>query len=110
MNYLIKTKAMVKLTVLYGHPKEPAIFEEYYINKHLPLAAKMKGFSKAEFTKFLSAPDGTQAAFYRMAEFWFNDLETMQTTMSSTEGSNTAADLANFATGGVNLLVGGVEN
>ena len=97
---------MIKLTVLYGHPTDPAVFETYYANTHLPLVAKMKGFEKAELTKFLDAPDGAKAAHYRMAEFWFSDVEALQTTMGSPEGQATAADLANFATGGVTLLTG----
>ena len=99
---------MIKLTVLYGHPTDVSPFEEYYANTHLPLAATMKGFEKVEYTKFISAPDGSQAAYYRMAEFWFTSPEALQATMGSAEGQATAADLANFATGGVKLLVGAV--
>ena len=97
---------MIKLTVLYGHPTDVSPFEEYYANTHLPIVANMKGFDKVEYTKFISAPDGSQAAYYRMAEFWFTSPEALQATMGSAEGQATAADLANFATGGVKLLVG----
>lgn len=99
---------MIKLTVLYGHPTDVSPFEEYYANTHLPITANMKGFEKVEYTKFISAPDGSQAAYYRMAEFWFTSPEALQATMGSAEGQATAADLANFATGGVKLLVGAV--
>ncbi len=100
---------MIKLTVLYGHPTDITAFEDYYANTHLPKAAKMKGHTKLELTKFLSAPDGSKAAYYRMAEFWFSSPEAMQTTMGSPEGQATAADLANFTTGGATLLVGTVD-
>lgn len=99
---------MIKLTVLYGHPTNVLAFEAYYANTHLPLAATMKGVEKVEYTKFLSAPDGSQAAYSCMAEFWFTSPEALQATMGSAEGLATAADLANFATGGVKLLVGAV--
>ncbi len=99
---------MIKLTVLYSHPTDVSVFENYYANTHLPLAATMKGFEKVEYTKFISAPDGSQAAYYRMAEFWFTSPEALQATMGSAEGQATAADLANFATDGVKLLVGAV--
>ncbi len=68
----------------------------------------MTGHDKVEFTKFIRAPDGGKSAHYRMAEFWFATPEAMQATMSSTEGQSTAADLANFATGGVTFMVGKV--
>lgn len=100
---------MIKLTVLYGHPTDTTVFEEYYKNTHLPRAEKMSGFEKVEYTKFLSAADGSAAAHYRMAEFWFADADALQATMGSPEGQATAADLGNFATGGVTLLVGAVE-
>ncbi|MBK9939599.1 MAG: EthD family reductase [Chitinophagaceae bacterium] len=101
---------MIKLTVLYGHPTDPAAFEAYYANTHLPIAAKITGFEKVELTKFIRAPDGSPAAHYRMAEFWFTSPEALQAAMGSPEGQATAADLANFATGGVTLMIGAVEN
>ncbi|MBD1261089.1 EthD family reductase [Maribacter polysiphoniae] len=97
---------MIKLTVLYGHPTDIIAFEEYYANTHLPKAAKMKGHTKLELTKFISTPEGSKPDYHRMAEFWFSDPETMQSSMESTEGKATASDLANFATGGATLLVG----
>ncbi|MGB5553031.1 MAG: EthD family reductase [Flavobacteriaceae bacterium] len=100
---------MIKLTVLYGHPADISAFEDYYANTHLPKAAKMKGHSKLELTKFINTPDGSKPEYHRMAEFWFSDPETMRSTMGSQEGQDTADDLANFATGGATLLVGSVE-
>ncbi len=100
---------MIKVTVLYGHPTDSAAFEEYYSNNHLPIAAKMTGHEKLELTKFLSAADGEKPFYYRMAEFWYSNIEIMQKAMSSPEGQATAGDLSNFASGGVTLLVGEVE-
>ncbi len=100
---------MIKLTVIYGHPTDKEAFEAYYKNTHLPKAAKMSGHEKVEYTKFLSAPDGSKADYYRMAEFWFSSPEALQKTMGSPEGQATASDLSNFATGGVKLIVGAVE-
>ena len=101
---------MIKLTVLYGQPTDAADFEEYYANIHLPLVSTMKGYEKVEYTRFLDGADGKKAAHYRMAEFWFESPEALKATMSSPEGEATGADLENFATGGVKLLIGLVEN
>lgn len=100
---------MQKLTVLYGHPTDSQTFEKYYNEKHLPLAATMEGVARLELTKFLGTPDGQKGDYYRMAELYFNSIEQMQETMSSPEGQATVDDLANFATGGVNVLVGVTE-
>ncbi|MEO6233337.1 MAG: EthD family reductase [Ferruginibacter sp.] len=97
---------MIKLTVLYGHPTDEVAFEDYYTNTHMPIAGKMTGFTRLELSKFFPSPDGSKAAYYRMAEFWFETPEALQQTMGSPEGQATSADLANFATGGVTFLVG----
>ena len=94
-----------KLTVLYGHPTNPEAFEKYYAATHLPIAGKMTGFTRVELSKGLPGPDGGKPAFYRMAEFWFESASALQACMGSAEGRATSADLSNFATGGVTLLV-----
>lgn len=101
---------MLKLTVLYGHPKDAEAFEKYYNEKHLPLAATMEGVAKLELTKFMGTPDGQKADYYRMAELYFTSPEQMEETMGSSEGQATVNDLSNFATGGVNVIVGITEN
>ena len=101
---------MFKVTVLYGHPTNPADFERYYADTHLPIAARMRGQERLELTRFTPAPDGSRPAFYRMAEFVFASQEQMAKTMDSPEAKAAVADLANFATGGVTLLIGIVES
>ncbi|TDU40177.1 uncharacterized protein (TIGR02118 family) [Gelidibacter sediminis] len=100
---------MIKLTILYGHPKDTVAFENYYSKTHLPIASKMKGYEKFELTKFLSTPDESEARYYRMAEFWFASPEALQTTMDSPAGQETAADLSNFAADNVTFLVGSTQ-
>jgi uncharacterized protein (TIGR02118 family) len=100
---------MIKVTVLYGAPEDPQAFERYYAETHLPIAAKMKGATRFELTRFGPGPDGSAPAFYRMAEFYFPDQATLQATLGSPEGQATTADLANFATGGVTFLLGSVD-
>lgn len=101
---------MIKATLLYGHPADPDAFEKYYAETHLPLAAKMPGVDKLELTKFIAAPDGSKAAYYRQADLHFSSPEQLQQTMASPEGQAAAADLANFATGGVTMIIGTVEH
>ena len=101
---------MIKATVLYGHPTSPETFEKYYAESHAPLVGKVQGIVKAELTKFLPNPDGTAAAYYRMAELYFAGPAEMQQAMGSPEGQALAADLPNFATGGATVIMGVVEN
>jgi uncharacterized protein (TIGR02118 family) len=100
---------MMKVTVLYGSPTSPEEFEKYYAGTHLPLAARMKGVARIEFTRFVAGPDGARAAFYRMAELYFTTQAQMEQALKSPEGQATVADLAKFATGGVTVMIGSVE-
>lgn len=100
---------MIKATVLYGHPSDTAAFEKYYAETHLPLVDKTSGVAKKEYTRFVPGPGGAAPSQYRMAELYFNNATEMQQTMDSPEGQAMAADLTNFATGGVTILFGEVE-
>lgn len=95
---------MVKLTVLYGQPKDAAAFEKYYAETHMPIASKMK-IRKIELSKVIGTPDGSKPPFYRIADVYFDDAAHMQQAMASAEGQATVGDLSNFATGGVTVLV-----
>ena len=100
---------MVKLVVLYGQPKSPAEFEKYYADVHLPIAAQMKGVRRIELAKVTGAPGGGTAAFYRIAELYYDDADHMQSVMATPEAQKTVADLANCATGGVTVFVAEVQ-
>jgi uncharacterized protein (TIGR02118 family) len=69
----------------------------------------MNGVARLELTKLVGTPDGSTPAFYRMAELYFSDEEQMKTTMGSPEGQATATDIANFATGGAQFMIGIVD-
>ena len=100
---------MVKLTVLYGHPKSAVDFEKYYAETHMPMAGQMKGVRRIELSKVVGTPDGSDAPFYRMAELYFDNAEHMNSVMATPEAQRTVADIANFATGGAIVLVADVQ-
>lgn len=100
---------MFKVTVLYNEPTDPGGFEDYYFNRHLSVAAKIPNVTRVETSKAAATPDGSPLPYFRMAELWFKDLETLQASMSSAEGQATVADLANFATGGADVFIAAVD-
>jgi len=100
---------VVKLQVLYGHPKDPAAFEAYYKDPHTPIALKVKGLRRFEINKVIGAPGGGQPAYYRTADLYFDNMDALSAALSSPEGQAAAADIANFATGGVTLFVAEVQ-
>jgi uncharacterized protein (TIGR02118 family) len=96
---------MIKLMVLYGKPEDPSAFDAHYAGTHAPLAEKMPNLRRFEHGKSLGSPDGSEAPYYYVAELSFDDPEAMQAGMASPEGEAAAGDLANFASGGVTLMV-----
>jgi uncharacterized protein (TIGR02118 family) len=103
------TKHMIKMTLLYGRPVDPEAFEAYYSETHLPIAAKVSGIARAEFSKVKGTPDGDPPPYYRIAELWFDDAERMERVMATPEARRTVEDLPNFATGGVTTLISEVD-
>ena len=101
---------MVKLIVLYGHPVDSAAFETYYSETHLPIAAAIQGVNRVELTKFIGTPEGGKSSQYRMAELYFDSIEELQKQMGSPEGQAAVNDISNFATGGVDVMIGDVES
>jgi uncharacterized protein (TIGR02118 family) len=99
---------MMKLTVLYGPPADPAGFEEHYESTHLPLVAQVPNLRRFEAGKTATA-DGTEPPYYRIAELWFDGPEEMQESLSSPEGQAATGDIPNFATGGATVFVSVVE-
>lgn len=100
---------MFKVTVLYGEPTDPAAFEQYYFEQHLSIAARIPNVARVETAKVAGTPDGSAPPYYRIADLWFHDIETLQASMGSPEGRKTVEDLANFATGGVSVLISAVD-
>ncbi len=96
---------MVKLVVLYGAPDDPAAFDEHYASTHTPMVQQIPNLRRFEAGKILGSPDGSEAPYYFMAELWFDDLEALQSSMGSPEGTAAASDLPNFASGGATLMI-----
>jgi hypothetical protein len=57
--------------ILYGHPADPAAFEDYYANRHIPYASRpMPHVRGAENLRVLRAADGSPAPCYRVSQTW----------------------------------------
>lgn len=94
---------MAIVTVIYTQPQDPAAFEQYYADTHVPLVGANQpeiGFTRAELTKFESNLDGSPPALYRQAELYFPSMDALKKGVSTEGFKKVAADLPNFATGG----------
>lgn len=97
-----------QLTVVYGHPDDPAAFDAHYAETHGPLAAKIPGLQSYTSHKADPAPDGSPADHYLVAVLTFADREAFVSGFGGPEGQAAAADVPNFASGGASLLTGEV--
>jgi uncharacterized protein (TIGR02118 family) len=66
---------------------------------------KIPNMRRFEAGRVLGTPDGGPAPFYFQAELWFDSAEDLAAARSTPEGQTTAADVANFATGGATLMI-----
>ena len=101
------------VVVLYNQPKDPAAFEKYYAEKHVPLFtshAQEIGVTRVELVRFAPSPDGKPAPFYRQADLRWDSKEARDKGMATEGFKAVAGDLPNFATGGFTVLLGQKTN
>jgi uncharacterized protein (TIGR02118 family) len=100
----------VALVAVYGKPTDEKAFLDYYAATHAPLAASIPGLKSYRHGKVWGGSDDPPSGWY-VATLTFADRAALEAGLASPEGKATAADLANFATGGVHLLfVDNTEN
>jgi 4-carboxymuconolactone decarboxylase len=94
---------MYKVLALYPPPKDPAHFKRYYEETHLPLAGQMPGLLSSRYS-FSSEGVGSPSPYFCIWEGEFADAAAMGAAMQSPIGQKVAADIANYASGGVTIV------
>ncbi len=92
-----------RVAVCYGRPVDPAAFDEYYSSTHIPLARTIPGLTEFTWGK-VSALDGSDPAYYAVANLYFSDEESLHAGLTSSEMGAASRDVRNFATGGVTIF------
>ena len=100
---------MVRLLVLYGQPKDPAAFDKYYREVHIPIARRMKGLKKWTVGRVTGTADGQPSPYYYLADLYMESREDFDKLLSSPEGQAAVADVPNYATGGATFLYTEIE-
>ena len=96
---------MASLVVMYGTPADPAAFDAYYREKHIPLAKTIPGLRRYEISRGPVMTPAGPSKVHLVATLQFDDVAAIQTAFASAEGQVTAADLQVFATGGADMLI-----
>ena len=96
---------MAHVLVLYNAPADPAAFDHYYHQTHVPLANKIPGLRSNSISKGAVSALAGGPAPYLVATLFFDSMADVQAGLASPEGQAAAGDLPNFATGGATLLI-----
>jgi len=95
---------MAQVLVLYNTPADPAAFDRYYHQTHIPIAKKIPGLRSYVISNGpVRALAGT--APHLIAILQFDSMPDVNAALASPEGQAAAADLLNFASGGASLLI-----
>jgi uncharacterized protein (TIGR02118 family) len=95
---------MAQVLVLYDTPADPAAFDRYYQETHIPLAKRIPGLRSYTISRGpVQALAGNTP--HLVAVLTFDSKAELDAALTSAEGQAAAADLGNFATGGATLLV-----
>lgn len=96
---------MAKLYAIHQQPKDPAAFDRHYYNTHVPLAKTIPGLRSYEVTHGDVMGMGGKHGVYLVATLEFDSMAAIGAAMASPQGQATAADLANFASAGVDVMM-----
>jgi uncharacterized protein (TIGR02118 family) len=96
---------MAQLVVMYKTPKDPAAFDEHYFARHVPLAKTIPGVRTYDVSQGPIATPAGPSAYHLVVTIGFDDLGAIQQAFASPEGQAAAADVATFATGGVDMIM-----
>lgn len=97
---------MAKLFAVYQQPKDAAAFDAYYFGTHVPLAKTIPGLRSYEVTRGDVMGMAGKHGVYLVAVLEFDSMAAIGAAMVSPQGQATAADLANFASAGVDVMMG----
>ena len=96
---------MPKLIVLYPPPVDVTTFERRYHSEHAPMVVqKIPGLKKFLAAKVLGAPAGAPP-FQRVAELYFDSMESLQAGMASAGGQAAVAHATEISTGGAPVVL-----
>jgi uncharacterized protein (TIGR02118 family) len=102
---LIVRRMTVKLVVLYAHPDDADAFDRHYLDIHVPLVDQLPGLLRAEAGRVVTALDGGEHTYHRIAELYFADQPALGAAFASAEGKATAADYQKIAPPGSRMFV-----
>ncbi|HET6867136.1 MAG TPA: EthD family reductase [Solirubrobacteraceae bacterium] len=87
---------MVRFTVLYPQPTDPAAFDRHYMEVHVPLAKKLPDLRSYTLSRRLSAIRGPEP-YYLVAELDWDDMDSLRRNFATPLGQELARDVDQLA-------------
>ena len=100
---------MAKLIAMYKTPTDSAAFDRHYFGAHVKLAKAIPGLKGYEVTRGPIMTPAGPAPYYLVAVLTFDSMASIQAALASPQGQATVADLGNFASAGVEILMADSE-
>jgi uncharacterized protein (TIGR02118 family) len=95
---------MARLVVMYRTPQDAAAFDAYYFATHVTIAKQIPGLRKYEVSRGTVGTPAGPSGYHLIATLHFDDIPAIGAAFASPQGQATAADVATFATGGVEMV------
>jgi uncharacterized protein (TIGR02118 family) len=96
---------VASIFVMYKTPEDPAAFDKYYFETHVPIAKKIPGLRRYEVSHGPVPTPAGPSGVHLIANLHFDDLAAIQNAFASVQGQAAGADVQNFATGGADILL-----
>ena len=96
---------MIRVVALHNPPVPPSRYDDYYRDVHMPLVQRVPGVRNIRFGKVLRASDGGPPPYFLISDVYFDDEDALQRALDSPEMAAAFADVPNFATGGVSIMI-----
>jgi uncharacterized protein (TIGR02118 family) len=103
---MTNTNGLYRLTILYGRPADPAAFDAYYRDTHLPIARRMLGLADWRLQWLEPGRDGAPPPYHLVVDLYATSRQALFDVLDSPEGLAAAEDVGRFADGGVTYLYG----
>jgi len=91
-----RVRPVIKLSVCYQTPNDPAAFDAHYLGTHMPLCDTLPGIVRSEVTKYTGSLDGSTPPYYLQTDLVFETQDALMAALGSPAGAALVADMANL--------------
>jgi len=100
----------VKLTVVYGTPDDPDVFDKHYHEVHAPIVDRWPGVERVEISTVSGGPGGSASPYHLITEIYFADSDAMNAALGSEPGREAGKDFMQIAPKGSFMAVSELVN